>query len=162
MSRDKEARTLWHDRYEHLVTGKPGLLGAVTSRATAHVLRLSIIYALLDKSLVIKKPHLEAALELWRYAADSAAFVFADNLGDPLADTLYAALREVIPNGKTTTELHGVVGRNHSAAQIRSALNGMEGSGLIHHRKVQTGGRPAQHWYAGITKKDEETKKEAV
>lgn len=72
MKRDDEARTLWWGIYEVLSEGKPGLLGAVISRAEAQVMRLSCLFALLDCSLVVRKPHLEAALAVWRYSEDSA------------------------------------------------------------------------------------------
>src|SRR5205823_1307849 len=68
MSRDAEAKELWANVYPALSEGETGMLGAVTSRAEAQVLRLSMIYALLDSSDVIRVPHLQAALEVWRYS----------------------------------------------------------------------------------------------
>lgn len=47
-------RALWQAIYHDLSEGKPGLLGAVLSRAEAQVLRLSVFYALLDKSDMVK------------------------------------------------------------------------------------------------------------
>ena len=44
-----------------------GMLGAVTSRAEAQVVRLSCLYALLDSSKVIRRQHMTAALAVWRY-----------------------------------------------------------------------------------------------
>ena len=56
------AQELWNDRYPTLSESRPGLHGAVTSRAEAQVLRLSALYAALDSSSVIEQLHLEAAL----------------------------------------------------------------------------------------------------
>jgi len=50
MRRDEEARELWHAVYGELSEGKVGLLGAMTARAEAHVMRLAMLYALLDQS----------------------------------------------------------------------------------------------------------------
>src|SRR3712207_8342266 len=50
--------------------GAPGLFGAVTGRAEAHVLRLSCLYAALDMSDTVTVTHLRAALALWRYCED--------------------------------------------------------------------------------------------
>src|SRR5437763_14431983 len=86
MKRDAQARSLWYQVYEKLSDGKPGLLGAVTSRAEAQVMRLACLYALLDCSTVISRKHLEAALALWQYCENSARFIFGDDLGDPVAD----------------------------------------------------------------------------
>jgi hypothetical protein len=70
------------------------LLGAICGRAEAQTVRLALIYAVLDGSDgVIKLPHLKAALALWRYYEASVLYVFGDSLGDPIADTILAALR---------------------------------------------------------------------
>ena len=63
MHRDRNAENLWVQIYPQLSEGKPGLVGAMTSRAEAQVLRLSLVYALMDCSPVIQQPHLEAAYE---------------------------------------------------------------------------------------------------
>jgi hypothetical protein len=58
---------IWPKHYTRLTAERPGMFGAITSRAASHVMRLAMIYALLDKSKVIKDVHLKAALEVWRY-----------------------------------------------------------------------------------------------
>lgn len=54
IKRDEGARVFWHEVYGGLSEGGPGLLGAVTSRAEAQVMRLACLYALLDKSALIR------------------------------------------------------------------------------------------------------------
>jgi DNA replicative helicase MCM subunit Mcm2 (Cdc46/Mcm family) len=71
INRDKEARAIWYKVYPELPEGKPGLLGAMTSRAEAHVMRLSAIYAPLDCSAIVRAEHLKAALALWEYCEAS-------------------------------------------------------------------------------------------
>ena len=154
MSRDHEARATWADVYPELSEGKPGLLGAVTSRAEAQVLRLSMIYALLDRSPVIRREHLLAALALWEYAEASAKFIFGDSLGDPLADELLRALR-CNPAGLTRTEIRDLFGRNKDATYIDRALTLLVELGLARWQPESTGGRPAERWRAvrgGTTK----------
>jgi hypothetical protein len=63
--RDDEARRVWADVYPQLSEGKGGMFGLVTNRAEAQVLRLSVIYSLLDCSRVVQLPHLLAALAVW-------------------------------------------------------------------------------------------------
>ena len=58
LQRDEEARELWARVYPSLSTGRMGLVGAVTNRAEAQVVRLSTIYALADSSYFVEKPHL--------------------------------------------------------------------------------------------------------
>src|SRR5262249_33228771 len=50
LKRDDAARELWAKIYPELSEGKTGLLGAITARAEAQVLRLSGLYAVLDCS----------------------------------------------------------------------------------------------------------------
>ena len=66
----------------------------ILGRAEAQVLRLALVYALLDRSAFIDAPHLLAALACWDYAEASARYIFGDTLGDPVADEILRALRE--------------------------------------------------------------------
>ena len=68
----------WASIYSALSAGQPGLLGAVTSRAEAQVVRLALVYTLLDGETEIGIPHLRAALAVWEFCEASAAFIFGD------------------------------------------------------------------------------------
>jgi hypothetical protein len=141
--RDAKARALWHSVYPKLSEGQPGLHGSVTGRAEAQVLRLSLIYALLDGSSVIQEPHLRAALELWRFADDSAKFVFGESEGDHIADTILAGLKSS-PSGLTRTDISDLFGRNADAARVNVSISALESRGLITIETVATKGRPRQ------------------
>jgi hypothetical protein len=52
------------------------LVGAVISRAEAQVIRLALIYAMLDQADRIETKHLQAGLALWEYADASARYIF--------------------------------------------------------------------------------------
>ena len=99
MRRDVEAREIWHAVYEPLSEGKPGLVGSLLGRGEAQVLRLSMLYALLDGSKLIGKDHLNAALAVWQYCEASARYIFGTASGDEDADTLLQALANVYPQG---------------------------------------------------------------
>lgn len=147
MKRDKEARGLWIDVYSSLSEGMPGLFGALTSRAEAQVLRLSMIYALLDGSTVVGVNHLKAALAVWSYAADSVRYVFGDSLGDPVADELLKALNAT-PRGLTRTEIRDFFGRNRKSDQIDRVLVLLVERRLAVCRQESTGGRPVTRWFS--------------
>ena len=85
------------------------------------MLRLALVYALLDRPAFIDAPHLRAALACWDYAEASARFVFGDTLGDPMADEILRALRGR-PEGLTRTELIHHFGRHLSSEQLDRAL----------------------------------------
>src|SRR5205807_3322229 len=59
VERDKAARALWAHEYQRLTRSRDGLRGALCGRAE-HVLRLSLLYALLDSASAIRQDHLQA------------------------------------------------------------------------------------------------------
>ena len=146
---DNDARQVWHAVYPELSAGRPGLLGAVTTRAEAQVMRLAMIYALLDQSPWIKVEHLRAALAVWEYVEASARYAFGWSLGDRVADEILSALRAT-PAGLTRTELRDLFGRNKGSAQIGRALGSLLKHNRVRREIVATGGRSAERWfYAG-------------
>lgn len=142
---DDTARALWWDRYPTLAAARPGMWGAATARAEAHVVRLALIYALLDHKARISPTHLRAALALWDYAARSALHIFGASLGDPIADEIHRALAEH-PDGLTRTELRDLFSRNRSRAEIGRALNLLAGAGLARPHTTRDRGRPTERW----------------
>jgi len=144
---DDEARRRWWAVYPQLSTAVPGLLGAVTARAEAHVVRLALIYALLDGAEEIGLAHMEAALAVWAHAQRSAEWVFGDSLGDPVADEIWRALRDE-PGGLTRTEIRDLFGRNRRGRDIDAALGSLSAAGRIDRASRQDRGRPAELWRA--------------
>jgi hypothetical protein len=151
MQRDDLARARWAAIYEELSEGKPGLVGHVTARAEAQVLRLSCLYALLDQSPIVQVSHLHAALALWQYAEASAAYIFGDALGDALADEILHMLRAVVPDGMTRTDMYNAFGRNKKSTTIQQALAGLWRHQLVTYTKEATEGRPIERWYARLS-----------
>ena len=140
------ARDLWVEEYEGLSEGHPGLLGAVTSRSEAQVLRLAAIYALMDLSRTIELDHLKAGLAVWRYAEESARSIFGNAIGDPIADRIEEMLSET-PAGMTRAEIRDAFGRNQSSERIGRALELLEKHGRAFKETEPTGGRPAERWF---------------
>jgi hypothetical protein len=148
--RDATARKMWAAVYESLSAGKPGLLGAVISRAEAQVMRLACTYAMLDGSPEVRGPHLIAAVALWDFCEASARFVFGDSLGDPDAEKLLDALR-IATEGLTRNQIYDdVFARHKKRDEIVKLLSNLLTAGLIHRRsQASTGGRPAELWLIG-------------
>ena len=153
MARTDSARKIWHNVYGPLTSPRPGILGQVTTRAEAQVLRLSMLYALLDESNEIDKPHVEAALAVWRYSEASARWAFGASLGNRGADEILLALREVAPQGLSSTELSALFNRNKSASEIRDAIGILTRYGLIRRESAERGtrGRPSVVFFASRT-----------
>jgi hypothetical protein len=147
-----EAADAWSATYPELSAGRPGLLGAVTARAEAQVIRLALIYALLDckdgtDKVEINTDHLDAAMAVWSYCDASAALIFGDSIGDPIADDILVALRRS-PAGMTRTDLYNFFGRNRPSDQIGVALTMLLKLGRAKFETRQTGGRPVETWFA--------------
>lgn len=142
------ARELWIKVYGELSEGKPGLCGAVTSRAEAQVVRMAVLYAVMNLSKTIEEEHLEAALALWQYADESAQYIFGNATGDPMADAISAALKDAGSEGLTRTEIiRGVFKRNKSAESIDRALLLLKSTGQARKETKPTGGRPEERWF---------------
>ena len=161
ISFDEHARKLWLQVYAELSEGKPGMLGAMIARAEAQVVRLASVYALLDKSTTICKPHLKAALEVWRYCDDSCCYIFGESLGDPLADKLILELRQA-PDGLSKTKIHHLFKRHQTATQIDRALTQLEQHGRVRKESKTTGGRPLETWFAVESAKKAKKAKKAA
>ena len=142
------AREQWAAVYSRLSAAKPGLLGAVVARGEAQVVRLALVYALLDGSRQIGVPHLEAALAVWDYCESSAAFVFGDLLGDPVADEIARALQHAGAQGMTRTAIRDLFGRNRSGDRISAALALLATRGRARMEMRRTSGHPAKVWVA--------------
>jgi hypothetical protein len=147
MRRDEQATALWCDFYGQLSEGKPGLAGALLARAEAHVMRLALLYALLDRSMAIGATHLLAALALWDYCDRSVYHVFGDDLGDPVADELLRLLRGS-PDGLTRTDMLRFFGNNLPSGRIGKALGLLLQHHLARREEEKTAGRPAECWFA--------------
>jgi hypothetical protein len=143
---DPDARELWGQIYTALAVSRPGLIGAVTSRGEAQVLRLALLYAVLDCSILVRAWHLEAAREVWRYCEDSAVYLFHGKAADPDAEKVVRALTEA-PGGLTRTQIHGrVFGGNRKADFLDAVFTRLIRRGLVRRVVVPTGGRSAERW----------------
>jgi hypothetical protein len=142
-----ETRPLWVQAYARLSQGGRGLFGALTARAEAQVLRLTIVYALADFSPELRPEHLRAALAVWRYVEDSTRYVFGTRTGDAIADKILEEARGK-PEGLTRTQIRDLFGRHRTEAEIASALGLLRDLGLAHMERRQTGGKPQEVWHA--------------
>lgn len=147
LKRDADGEELWNKIYPALSEGGRGMLGAVTGRAEAQVLRLSLIYALLGGARVIKLPHLKAALAVWDYCEQSAAYLFGTATGDPTADRILEALK-ANPAGLGRADIRQLFSQHKTQPQIEHALDLLHDAGLATWRKEKTSGRPKERWTA--------------
>jgi hypothetical protein len=154
IGRSPEFRARWRVIYEELGRDRFGLVGALTSRAEAQVLRIALIHALLDESDRLELAHLEAAYALWRYCDASVTYVFGDATGDAIADRI-SELLEAHPQGLSRTELSNQLGRHTPKHQLDQALQLLTQLGRANSVTFKTQGRPSTIWFAGAVSRAE-------
>lgn len=154
IKRNDEANQLWHREYKRLSDGYGGLLGSVTSRATAQVIRLACLYALLDCSDIIRLEHLEAALAVWQYCEDSAKYIFGMSSSDKVADEIFTALQSS-DAGLSKTEISNLFNRNRTAKEIEAALQTLLELSRIEKVEEKTQGRPREVFKVSSYEKNE-------
>lgn len=101
----EEVALLWDSLYAELENDEPaGMLAKMLNRASSHLMRLALIYALADGESRIHERHLRAAKAAWDYCRATAVLVFSkhqnvDPTGNNALDKLVAkVLNEVTTN----------------------------------------------------------------
>ncbi|WP_454063772.1 DUF3987 domain-containing protein [Candidatus Nitrospira salsa] len=145
IKRDEEAKEIWSIVYPSLSEGKPGLLGGITNRAEAQVMRIACLYALLERSTTILGPHLCAALSLWKYCEDSAQYIFGQRMHDPIAEKIWLQLREQ-PDGMTRSQIRDLFSRNKKTKGIQGSLSNLLKQGKVRMEMRTTNGRSEERW----------------
>lgn len=140
--------------YERDRDATTGLLGELMARATSHIPRLALLYALLDGRREIAPEHLEAARAAWDYCAASTRWVFGAALGNPLADRLLEALRDA-NDWLSRSDLRRIAGGRVRGDEITAALRQLADAGAAEVETVHTGGRRVERWRAGSVERGE-------
>lgn len=140
------AGAAWDAGYTALSTGAAGMYGQATQRAEAQVLRLSVLYATLDRSPIIEPEHLDAARAVWQYCDESARCIFGDRTGNPVADTILEALRTA--GELTRTQVSGLFQRHARADRIANALALLLSRGLARTELRGRGPGQTEYWTA--------------
>jgi hypothetical protein len=150
----EQAKPLWASIYTAVEGAPPtnGLIDHLTARAAPQMLRLAMLYALLDRASQITAPHIEAAHALWRFCEESAGYIFSNLSSDHVADTILRELIDIRPAGMIQRNIiHDIFGRNVRALEIREALRKLEAVGKVR-REMKAHpsgrGRPAETWFA--------------
>jgi Bifunctional DNA primase/polymerase, N-terminal/Primase C terminal 1 (PriCT-1) len=131
VTRTPEASELWRTMYGRLTTPGKGLAGLVTSRAAAYVLRLAMIYALLDRKKEIAPEHLESADALFSWTNLCARSIFGGRMGDPIAQRVVEELRATEGNRMTRADLYDAFGRNISGMALETALRRLQADNVL-------------------------------
>ncbi len=133
-----EAQSLWADEMVPRLTAfGDGLLGMMASRSRAYVLRIALLYALLDGSNQINAAHLRAAEAVWDYSLETFRQTFAlliaagPQAANSDAEKVLAVIRRL--GGKVTLgdlSEHSTL-KNWTADRRRRAIDQLKATGQI-------------------------------
>ena len=99
---DAEAARLWESFYR-AQRPRVGLSGSLLARTESQVVRLALLYGLLDGcGRELRREHLAAAIAIWEYATRTVGYVWGTITGEPYADSLLGMLRH--PGERLTWE----------------------------------------------------------
>ena len=126
--------------YMKITPSRPGLYGVITGRAEAQVIRLSLLYAMLEGCSRIHTRHIKSGLAFWNYADASARFIFHGMNEDPKKRKLLDALK--VQGEMSRTHIRDLFGRHLKKERLESMLSQLIAQGHIVKEIEKTGGRP--------------------
>lgn len=115
----------------------------LTARASSHIKRLALMYALLDRSRVVGIKHLTAAQAMWEYCEHSVAYIWGMGLGDSRVERLLEALHRAGEAGLNRTQITDLFHRNLPKEQLDDICGQIVRAGLAKQLRLETGGAPA-------------------
>lgn len=140
----KDARGLWEAIYTSLAeSSEAGLIGAITARNEAQMVRLAMLYALMDQSSVISYTHLTAAKAVINYCHRSVNYLFWSATGNPIADKILTALQDSPKISRTA--VYNMGGRHWRKHDIDDAINMIIDEYGVIESQEPTGGRTANY-----------------
>lgn len=150
LKRTPDADQLWRDRYGDLRRELPdGQVAKMLARAVPQVLRLSLVYALLDGHSEIDREHLEAAFALWDYATATAQWMFGIEPDSKEQDALVDFIAAVGTTGRTKTEITRDHFQAHKkGAEIDAILVPLLRDGRLRQEEIKGKGRAVTRYYA--------------
>jgi hypothetical protein len=143
-----EAEKDWSEFYKSIKETGSGIVGAIIARSDAHVLRLTMLFAVLDGSAAMMPKHLKAAIAFWQYCERSASWIFGEKTGNKAADKIHWALQRE-PKGITRTKIALEVFNNHiSKTNMDIAFSTLLDANLAYFKSERVNGdKPIQRWF---------------
>jgi hypothetical protein len=128
----------WYNKREN----EKGITGALLQRDRTHLLRLAMIYAILDCRVCINENHLKAALAVWDYAKQTVRRIFGNMKGSSVAEKIYDFI--LISGEVSTREIYDHLSRNVSSKEIYTAILKLEIQGLVQTFTEKSGSKKIQ------------------
>src|ERR1700691_4721779 len=95
------------------------VIDSILARAEMYVIRLALMFALLDRSRMIEPRHLQAAWGVWAYSEESARRIFGNAVTDRTANQLIEVLKE---GDRTASAIYEAFNNRLSAHDLKQAI----------------------------------------
>lgn len=147
-----QGNAAWQTFYTSIPEADAGILGPIIARSDAHVLRLTMLYAILDASCLMTQHHLRAAIAFWQYCQRSAQWAFAEKTGNKMADRIFWALQHE-PNGMTRQQIREECFSDHcSKTTLDLAFASLQEANLVNMKleRSKQAKKPTERWFAKV------------
>lgn len=141
-----ETNELWHKLYYEVSVDLPGIIGSMTSRAETQILRIAMIYCLIDGTTNISSNHLEAAFAVWNFSKESTVYLFSFHNPedrDPETTLFIDALSE---KDLSQSDVSNLFCGHKTSRELNVFLSELESMNLIRQTKLKTSGRSKTMW----------------
>lgn len=140
------AKAEWYCIYR-MLEDRPlsGFAAKATERASPYVLRMALIFAILDDEDCIEPRHLASAVAVWQYAQDSAAYIFGSESNglSPYAEKVYDFISK--SRGEVLKkDVWEAIGKHWNKRRMDNAIDDLCAMGIVEAESQPTGGRPGQ------------------
>jgi hypothetical protein len=132
---DKDAITLWERVYPDISVDDTDLKAVLTARSEAYVMRLSLLFCLLDGQQVITPTHINAGIDVIKYSNQSVAYIFTTPCNEVEGDA--KKLLTAIPaEGLTQTQVSKVFSGHKKRLELSALLDELQRMGKIKQEKL--------------------------
>jgi hypothetical protein len=148
---DAEARERWRALYAAAESDESG--AGWGEQGGTLLLRLAGIYAAAEGSATVRREHLRAAEEVWRYVGESSRYLFgaagAEAFSAPVEKLERKVYRLVAAygNGLTRRDLMDQTGRNYSAGALQEALDALKDKGYLRDEAEEGTPQRGARWF---------------
>lgn len=145
------AAECWREVYVQLQKESGGVIDEVTARGDSHVLRLALLYALLDRDDMVRLPHLQAAIAVWEFCLASSRMIFEsaiEKANSKAENSLKEQVLKLLQAGKKTQkDLCFALRHKCKSAELVHVLAELQSLGRISQEVVKPPvGRPITNW----------------
>lgn len=132
---DQAARALWINVYPEISVDDTDLKAVLTARSEAYVIRLALLFCLLDGQQAITPIHINAGIDVVKYSNQSVAYIFTTPCDGVEGDA--KKLLDAIPTeGLTQTQVSKVFSGHRKKPELKALLNELQSMGKIQQEKV--------------------------